>query len=306
MQLDSSILGTFAQDCRTRGMSEISIKSYVWRVGTFQKFLGRDKDASQADKLDIRSYIDACRTKGLTTATVQCRLVALAAFYEWLVFEEKIKKNPILEVRRRYLQRYKSDGECQTHKVISVDEAAELVKALVDIRDKAIVMLLLKTGIRRGELISLDVDSVNWKEQSLTLESTKKRTNRIVFFDDEAAHYLRRWLAIREGRDGGELPALFLSTRGERLKRGGIDAMIRKAAIHIGLHDTNSKRMEDHFSPHCTRHWFTTQLRKAGMPREFIQELRGDIRREAIDIYDHIDKDELKKSYLVHIPQLGV
>ena len=42
------------------------------------------------------------------------------------------------------------------------------------------------------------------------------------------------------------------------------------------------------------------------MPREFIQELRGDVRREAIDIYDHIDKEELRKSYLVHVPQLGI
>jgi len=47
-------------------------------------------------------------------------------------------------------------------------------------------------------------------------------------------------------------------------------------------------------------------LRRAGMPREFIQELRGDIRREAIDIYDHIDKKELKESYMAHIPQLGI
>ena len=42
------------------------------------------------------------------------------------------------------------------------------------------------------------------------------------------------------------------------------------------------------------------------MPREFIQELRGDVRREAIDIYDHIDKKELKESYMAHIPQLGI
>ena len=64
--------------------------------------------------------------------------------------------------------------------------------------------------------------------------------------------------------------------------------------------------MEDHFSPHCTRHWFTTHLRRAGMPREFIQELRGDQRQAAIDIYDHIDKEELRKSYLEHMPQLGL
>jgi len=82
--------------------------------------------------------------------------------------------------------------------------------------------------------------------------------------------------------------------------------MIRAAAIRTGLHNASSDRMEDHFSPHCCRHWFTTHLRRAGMPREFIQELRGDARREAIDIYDHIDREELRKSYLAHVPQLGV
>jgi integrase/recombinase XerD len=45
---------------------------------------------------------------------------------------------------------------------------------------------------------------------------------------------------------------------------------------------------------------------RAGMPREFIQELRGDVRREAIDIYYHVDMEELRRSYLAHIPQLGV
>jgi integrase/recombinase XerD len=42
------------------------------------------------------------------------------------------------------------------------------------------------------------------------------------------------------------------------------------------------------------------------MPREMIQELRGDVRRDAIDIYDHIDEEELKTNYLAHIPQLGI
>jgi integrase/recombinase XerD len=42
------------------------------------------------------------------------------------------------------------------------------------------------------------------------------------------------------------------------------------------------------------------------MPREFIQELRGDVRKEAIDIYDHIDKKELRESYLANVPQLGI
>jgi hypothetical protein len=51
---------------------------------------------------------------------------------------------------------------------------------------------------------------------------------------------------------------------------------------------------------------FTTHLRRAGMRREFIQELRGDSRREAIDIYNHIDLKGLKEAYLACIPQLGI
>ena len=82
--------------------------------------------------------------------------------------------------------------------------------------------------------------------------------------------------------------------------------MVEKVATQVGLHDPTSERMEDHFSPHCCRHWFTTHLRRADMPREFIQELRGDVWKEAIDIYDHIDRKELRESYLAHIPQLGI
>ncbi len=55
-----------------------------------------------------------------------------------------------------------------------------------------------------------------------------------------------------------------------------------------GLHNPQSDRMEDYFSPHCYRHWFTTYLRRTGMRRVFIQELREDSCREAIDIYYHI------------------
>jgi integrase/recombinase XerD len=54
------------------------------------------------------------------------------------------------------------------------------------------------------------------------------------------------------------------------------------------------------------RHWFVTHLHRAEMPRDFVKEMRGDTRAEAIDIYNHIDKKELKESYLAHIPQLGI
>lgn len=89
-------------------------------------------------------------------------------------------------------------------------------------------------------------------------------------------------------------------------KRNGVYLAVTKPAERLGLSNPSSPRSEDQFSPHCCRHWFTTHLRRSGMTREFIQELRGDVRKEAIDIYDHIDKKELRESYLAYIPQLGI
>ena len=192
------------------------------------------------------------------------------------------------------------------HKLVSVEDMAKLINSTIDIRDRAIITLLAKTGIRRRELISLDVSDIDFVEQSILLKPTAKRTNRLVFFDSEVSLMLKKWLRIREGRNEKQSTALFLNSEGDRLERTGVSYAVVEAAKQIGLHESNSSRLEDHFSPHCCRHWFTTHLRRAGMPREFIQELRGDVRREAIDIYDHIDKNELRESYMAHIPQLGI
>jgi integrase/recombinase XerD len=151
----------------------------------------------------------------------------------------------------------------------------------------------------------MEIGDINWKNQSITLKPKKKRSNRVVYFDDETAFVLRRWLEVRKGRNP-KSDALWIAAWGAKVDSGSLVYSIKKAALQCGLHDSKSMRMEDHFSAHACRHWFTTHLRRAGMPREFIQELRGDVRREAIDIYDHIDKEWLRKSYLAHIPQLGV
>ena len=82
--------------------------------------------------------------------------------------------------------------------------------------------------------------------------------------------------------------------------------LVTKYAKRLGIHNPKSKDLRKKFTPHCCRHWFTTHLRKAGMPREHIKELRGDSRSETMDIYHHIDRKELRDSYLAHIPQLGI
>jgi len=67
-------------------------------------------------------------------------------------------------------------------------------------------------------------------------------------------------------------------------------------ASRAGLHNPESDRLEDHFSPHSCRHCHCTHLFRAGMRREYIKELRGDSRKEAFDLYNHIDLKELKEA----------
>jgi integrase/recombinase XerD len=159
----------------------------------------------------------------------------------------------------------------------------------------------MKTGIRCSELTSLDLD-----KRSLRLKPTAKRSNRIVYFDHEAAKALARWITVREKRNIKRSPAIFLSRESIRLERRGVHRIVTRAAEMVGLHDPDLPHMEDHFSPHDCRHWFTTHLIRSGMSRDFVKELGGDIRHEAIDIYNHIDKKELRESYLAHIQQLGI
>jgi integrase/recombinase XerD len=160
------------------------------------------------------------------------------------------------------------------------------------------------------ELVSLDLDDIDWHKMSITLKPTNKRSNRVVYFDYETANILKRWIQKRILMTDPENKALFVSytNRKKRLNRNGVGYIFVKWAEIAGLHDAKSDKLADMFTPHCCRHWNTTHLSNGGngMPREFIKELRGDVNKDALDIYNHIDHDDLRKSYLAHIPQLGV
>ena len=300
------MIQNFDRDMEIRGMTPESRSSYARQLRGLAGFLEkRNKNFLEVSKNDLRDYVEALKERGVSTRTIGLYLATLSSFYDFLVFDELLPANPVAAVRKRYLVSYKTDGERHTHRIVSIEDAVRLINSLVDIRDKALLTLLFKTGIRRRELIALDVDDINWQEQKILLKPTKKRSNRTVFFDNETGALLSRWLKSREMRARDGETALFVGTKG-RLRHNGIDKIIMKAALRTGLHDPKSGIMENHFSAHCCRHWFTTYLIRAGMPRDFVKELRGDVRGEAIDIYNHIDKNELRDSYLAHMRQLGI
>lgn len=308
---DEELIERFIKDCQLRGLTPESIRGYKGNLRIMSKFLRRSGfSLLTLDKETLKTVLRyLLEERGVSTRTAGDYFSALSSLYQFLIWEGLAKANPILPFRERYLRQYKThrNNPNAKRKLISVEEMMMLINSVLDPRDKAIITLLAKTGIRRGELIDIDLGDINWEEQSLRLKPKAKRSNRTIYFDDETAIILRRWLRARENYTVKQgCKALYVGLRGERLGRNGVYYAVTKHAERVGLYDPDSDRMEDHFTPHCCRHWFTTHLRRNGLSREFLKELRGDSRSEAVDIYDHIDPKELRRAYLAAIPRLEI
>jgi integrase/recombinase XerD len=301
------LIDDYLVDCQSRGMAIWSMPRYRSVLRIYQQYLAqREADVLAVDNAVLRGFIDYLRARKARSKTLKTYFSVISSFYEFLVFEGKISANPVIRIRKRYLKSYKDNHDSEERQLITVDEMASMINSEMNIRDKAIITLLAKTGIRRNELVSLDVSDVDFVEQKIRLKPTAKRTNRTVFFDDETAFILRRWLRMREDVNRRKETALFLSTQGFRLCRTTVYLAVTNAAERVGLHDPKSERLEDHFSPHACRHWNATHLLRAGMKREYVQWLRGDAIKEAVDSYFHIDPKDVQEAYLAAIPQLGI
>lgn len=308
---DKELLEEFLLDAEVQGLTEKTRVTYRSDLEYFIEWL--DCDLLAVSSQELKEFLAHLRTErtardgstGLAQSTLNTYFSAINSCFKYFEWEGYIDDNPIPAFRERYMDNTRPSPN-STRQLISIEEMASLVLSILDPRNRALVLTLAKTGIRRGELVSIDIGDINWGDQSISLKPKPKRTNRLVFFDGECARSLRRWVDARENQDDLETDALFTNQYGTRLGRNSIYRVVTNHAEKVGLHDPDSVDLQQRFTPHCCRHWFTTHLRRSGMKREFIKELRGDTRGDAIDIYDHIDREELREAYLAYIPTLGV
>ncbi|NJD76954.1 MAG: recombinase [Candidatus Methanoperedens sp.] len=300
----------FIKDSTSRGMTPHSISTYTSNIRIFLKFVG---DPFKVDNNILRDFLDylredmvytrgKIRKKGVCNQTVHAYFSAIASYYDYLLYAKKLANNPVPQFRRRYLARNKKqfNGE-NSRQLLTLEQVKQLFSLKMHIREKVVLIILCKCGMRRGELISLDLSDLNLEKGEIILKPKAKRTNRLVFFDDEAAQVLKEYLKWRAPR--AKSSALFISPAGARIHKDEPNRILAKYARKLGFHNPRGP-LNKRATPHCFRHFFTTILRKNNMRREFIQELRGDKRRETVDIYDHIDLIELKEAYLRCIPKL--
>ncbi len=316
---DSAIKG-YLDDLALQGKSERTVGDYHSCVRLYHRWLKDQKFHicnvnNMNDKVIIENFLKYLRfeyekPKGgiMSYKRLKTVFTALNGLYEYLEYNNAVEMNIILKVRKRYLKQFKNGYVPAQRKIIDVKKMAEFINSIANLRDKMIILLFVKTGIRRGELIQIDINDVDMDDQRITLKRRlfRKRSNPVVFFDEETKQLLMTWFIRRKMFANDDEKALFVGQYGGRIDKNTVYDSVVKWAKRFGIYDVDSELNKDHFSPHNLRHCFTTYLRQNGMPREFIKELRGDKRSEVIDIYDHIDSKDLKREYLSAIPNFNI
>lgn len=156
------------------------------------------------------------------------------------------------------------------------------------LRDAAMLELLYATGIRVGELTSLDVGDVDLR-RSLAKVTGKGNKQRVVPFGQHVVLAVSEWLEF--GRpvlaDGAE-PALFVGSRGKRIDQRQVRRVVDRAAAGAGATGV---------TPHSLRHSAATHLLEGGADLRVVQELLGHSSLQTTQIYTHVSAQRLKKVY---------
>ncbi|MGI6620098.1 MAG: site-specific tyrosine recombinase XerD [Bacillota bacterium] len=273
-----------------KGLATNTLESYGRDLRQYCGFLS--EDASQtpetASQATIVAYLMMLRKQGKATATIARRLAALKAFYQFMLKENYVTKDPTDELSSPKLER-------KLPKVLTVDEVDKLLNqpdtaTPAGIRDKAMLEVLYATGIRVSELVSLNLGDIDFNEGFVRCIG-KGSKERVVPMGELAINSLKAYLS--KGRPklaaNPEENALFLNHHGRRLTRQGFWKIVKKYAAQLGI------RKE--ITPHTLRHSFATHLLENGADIRAVQEMLGHADISTTQIYTHVTKDRLKDVY---------
>jgi integrase len=256
------------------------------------------KPILEVKRSDINSYMKTLKARNLSKKTQKIHLGAIRSFYNYLCDEEILDVNPVGSTKS-FIREYKAANTAQHQFVPSPEQAATLINNAYLARDKALLALLFKCGLRRGEASALDIDSIDLETRTIRIKDTPKRSYNYAFVDDELAILLKRWIARR-----GDAPGpLFIGLKGNRLGGQSINRIFTKLTRASGI-KTGGK----HWSVHSTRYAFVSWLIEYGnMRAEYVYTLRGDSMNEDMIVrYHPISDNKLREEYLRAMPVLGV
>lgn len=198
---NGSLLTSFAEDATLRGLTTESLPAYLSYGGILAEFLAsRGKGFLDVDADLLKDILRYVLSRNVKAKTVRAYFSALSAVCDYLQYEGLLPANPVPPFRKRYLRDYKErrgedDG---VRRLLTVEETRLVIGSTLDPRDRAMLYVLAKTVVRREELIAIDLDDVDFVRGAIRLKPHPKRSNPLVFVDDEAAHALKAWLRAWE------------------------------------------------------------------------------------------------------------
>ncbi|MCU4742186.1 tyrosine-type recombinase/integrase [Halobacteria archaeon AArc-m2/3/4] len=327
-------IGYFLDDQRFHGRSERTIESYERVLRQFEAFVCGDETASptvdspaDAGRRECMAWVHSLRGD-LESSTIATYASYVHRFYDYMTQVGAFESNPMALVVAEMTESIDANP---TRRDISIDEMRAFVETVSHPLERAIVVTLLKTGMRVGELCNLDLRDLTISTDELAIEldtrvqlegrpnslyvdsepvrgvtvngeertaSNKRKRATVVPVDDELRTALLEWLAIRPDAVSNAEP-LFLDTGdswGERLQPSDVRYIVEQHARRHGWYRTGGGSAEN-VTPHYFRHFFTTHLRDRTGDRGVVKYLRGDVASDIIDTYTHNWGDQVRSVY---------
>lgn len=262
------------------------------RLGTIRNaliaiasFLGLVKQSGknhleEISRADLAAFIEYEQDRGLKASTVRNRLDTLKAFIRYQIEREVVSADVLF---KRMIIKVPDS----LPKAMEMDDEEKLLSVIDDVRDRAMILLLLRTGMRIGELLNTQVRDVYLEERKIEIwEAQKNRIGRVVYFSDDAGDALKVWYKKRAPEKAFVFYARGHDTMTYANARAIFCKYIKKADLfHKG------------YTLHCLRHTNASSLLNAGIPLECLRELLGHNSVEVTRRYARLTSRTREKEY---------
>jgi len=266
-----------------------TVRAYTSDVKKFLAYVERSNiKLAQVDHKFIRQYLAFLGNFNLKKRTLSRKVSALRHFFTFLQKRQYIESNPTDLLPTLKIEKY-------LPKVLKVKQVNALLDketknlTFAQLRNLAILELLYGSGLRVGELTSLNLNQLDLKNSEAKVLG-KGSKERLVPLNKKTVFALKQYLKARQRVAKPETTAVFVNRFGERLASGWVRKLVKKYAREAGLPST--------VSPHTFRHSFATHLLDAGADLRVVQELLGHVDLSTTQIYTQLSKKQLKKVYL--------
>ena len=243
-----------------------------------------------SDIYDFLSYLASDRVvnpdsvfqeRGISPTARARKLSAIKSFYKYLTIRTKqLTNNPVADMEYPKLRK-------SLPKYLTMEQSAALLRAVSGVnekRDYAILMLFLNCGIRRSELVGLNLNDVYEDRIRVVGKGNKER---FVYFGAACRKAIDEYMPERNKKFLSDNRALFGSRDNNRISVTAVHRLVKKALLQAGLDP-------DQFSAHKLRHTAATMMLSGGVDVKTVQEVLGHENLNTTQIYTHIENTELK------------